>query len=103
MLKETKYFEMKLWHRMKLTAFSRQKFSLISKDAIKGKEIPMEDISLNDNLIIKGNNLLSLYTLKEKYQDKIKLIYSEKFSCNSNQRQLLFLMATGSGKTLMMA
>ncbi|CAG8558226.1 332_t:CDS:2, partial [Ambispora leptoticha] len=40
-----------------------------------GKEVPMTDISLNDNLIIKGNNLLSLYSLKERYQGKIKLIY----------------------------
>jgi adenine-specific DNA-methyltransferase len=40
-----------------------------------GKEALMTDISLNDNLIIKGNNLLSLYSLKEKYQGKIKLIY----------------------------
>lgn len=29
----------------------------------------------NDNLIIKGNNLLALHTLKEKYIGKIKLIY----------------------------
>ncbi|MEO1780742.1 site-specific DNA-methyltransferase [Enterococcus diestrammenae] len=28
-----------------------------------------------DNLIIKGNNLLALHTLKEKYSDKVKLIY----------------------------
>jgi len=35
----------------------------------------MENISLHDNLIIKGNNLLSLYSLKERYQNKIKLIY----------------------------
>ncbi len=28
-----------------------------------------------DNLIIKGNNLLALYTLKEKYSGKVKLIY----------------------------
>ncbi|CAI2168859.1 6468_t:CDS:2, partial [Funneliformis geosporum] len=40
-----------------------------------GKEVLMTDISLNDNLIIKGNNLLSLYSLKERYQGKIKLIY----------------------------
>lgn len=29
----------------------------------------------NDNLIIKGNNLLALHTIKEKYAGKIKLIY----------------------------
>ena len=28
-----------------------------------------------DNLIIKGNNLIALYTLKEKYSGKVKLIY----------------------------
>src|SRR5699024_12158141 len=29
----------------------------------------------NDNLIMKGNNLLALHTLKEKYAGKVKLIY----------------------------
>ncbi|MED4475370.1 MULTISPECIES: DNA methyltransferase [Bacillaceae] len=28
-----------------------------------------------DNLIIKGNNLIALYTLKERFKDKIKFIY----------------------------
>lgn len=32
-------------------------------------------ISKNDNLIIKGNNLLALHTLKEKYHGQVKLIY----------------------------
>ncbi|CAJ0649496.1 15720_t:CDS:2 [Entrophospora sp. SA101] len=41
----------------------------------KGEKVSMDNISPNDNLIIKGNNLLSLYSLKEKYQNKIKLIY----------------------------
>src|SRR5699024_838386 len=31
--------------------------------------------SEDDNLIIKGNNLLALHTLKEKYAGKVKLIY----------------------------
>src|SRR5699024_8701063 len=29
----------------------------------------------DDNLIMKGNNLLALHTLKDKYAGKIKLIY----------------------------
>src|SRR5690554_3370383 len=29
----------------------------------------------NDNLIIKGNNLLALHTIKERYAGKVKLIY----------------------------
>lgn len=33
------------------------------------------DISINDNLIIKGNNLIALHTLKKVYKGKIKLIY----------------------------
>lgn len=28
----------------------------------------------DDNLIIKGNNLLALYTLKERYEGRIKLV-----------------------------
>jgi adenine-specific DNA-methyltransferase len=42
-----------------------------------GKEVETNDISLNDNLIIKGNNLLFLHSLKKSknYQGKIKLIY----------------------------
>src|SRR5699024_6501954 len=28
-----------------------------------------------DNLIIKGNNLIALHTLKERYENKVKLIY----------------------------
>src|SRR5690625_1537220 len=50
----------------------------------------------DDNLIIKGNNLLALHTLKEKYRGKVKFIYidppylfeakksSDAFSYNSN-------------------
>ncbi len=32
-------------------------------------------LSKEDNLILKGNNLLALHTLKEKYPQKIKLVY----------------------------
>ena len=33
------------------------------------------DVTLKDNLIIKGNNLLALHSLKQTYRGKIKLIY----------------------------
>ena len=36
---------------------------------------PVAELSLNDNLIIKGNNLLALHTLKKVYAGKVKLIY----------------------------
>lgn len=35
----------------------------------------VEDISIEDNLIIKGNNLLALHSLRRKYAGKVKLIY----------------------------
>ena len=34
-----------------------------------------ENGTIRENLIIKGNNLLALYSLKEQFQNKIKLIY----------------------------
>jgi len=33
------------------------------------------DISEDDNLLIKGNNLLALHSLKSRYAGKVKLIY----------------------------
>jgi len=35
----------------------------------------VDSFSKDDNLIMKGNNLLALHTLKEKYAGKVKLIY----------------------------
>lgn len=35
----------------------------------------VDSISMDDNLIIKGNNLLALHSLKRKYAGKVKLIY----------------------------
>ncbi len=40
----------------------------------EGESIP-KDVSMEDNYIINGNNLLSLYSLKKSYIGKIKLIY----------------------------
>ncbi|GFO73343.1 adenine-specific DNA-methyltransferase [Bathymodiolus japonicus methanotrophic gill symbiont] len=41
----------------------------------KNGEHTVDAISLDDNLIIKGNNLLALHSLKKQYAGKIKLIY----------------------------
>ena len=38
-------------------------------------EHEVNSISMDDNLIIKGNNLLALHSLKKKYGGKVKLIY----------------------------
>src|SRR5699024_6893159 len=35
----------------------------------------IDDFTDKDNLIIKGNNLVALYSLKERYENKIKMIY----------------------------
>lgn len=41
----------------------------------KDGEHPVESISDSDNLLIKGNNLLVLYSLLKRFRGKIKLIY----------------------------
>lgn len=41
----------------------------------KGKKVEVVEVTNGDNILIKGNNLLSLHTLKNKYKNKIKLIY----------------------------
>ena len=40
-----------------------------------GQAKPVEKVSENDNLLIKGNNLLALHSLKVRYTGKVKLIY----------------------------
>ena len=55
-------------------------------------EHEVDSISMEDNLIIKGNNLLALHSLKTKYAGKVKLIYidppyntgSDSFGYNDN-------------------
>lgn len=41
----------------------------------KDGEHEVDNISLDDNLIVKGNNLLALHSLKKKYSGQVKLIY----------------------------
>lgn len=40
-----------------------------------GMPKPVGQIGMDDNLLIKGNNLLALHTLKARYAGKVKLIY----------------------------
>lgn len=64
-------------------------FSNFKRYDVEG-EHEVGHLSINDNLIINGNNLLALYSLKEKFAGKIKLIYidppyntgSDEFSYN---------------------
>lgn len=41
----------------------------------KTGEHPIKEITDQDNLIIKGNNLLALHSLKKRYRGQVKLIY----------------------------
>src|SRR5699024_7284597 len=41
----------------------------------KNGEHDIDDFTDKDNLIIKGNNLIALNSLKERYENKIKMIY----------------------------
>ncbi|WP_460484389.1 DNA methyltransferase, partial [Escherichia coli] len=38
-------------------------------------EHEVEELSDTDNLIIKGNNLIALHSLKKRFAGKVKLIY----------------------------
>ena len=49
--------------------------SIDAKGSRELKEFKRQDGRINDNLIIKGNNLLALYSLKEQFAGKVKLIY----------------------------
>jgi adenine-specific DNA-methyltransferase len=72
-------------------------FSNIKKHTINGEESITsferdEKGTIKDNLIIKGNNLLALHTLKSEFAGKVKLIYidppyntgSDSFAYNDN-------------------
>ena len=48
-----------------------------AKAAEKGKASKVTEIKDTDNLVVKGNNLLSLHCLKNRYRGKVKLIYSD--------------------------
>jgi len=65
----------------------------------KDGEHKVEDIEEDDNLIIKGNNLLALHSLKKKYAGKVKLIYidppyntgNDSFGYNDNFNHSIWL------------
>ena len=51
-----------------------------------GEHLNPKDISRNDNLIIKGNNLLALHSLKKCLAGKVKLIYIDPPYNRGNER-----------------
>lgn len=46
-----------------------------NRDAKLNKQRGLPEDTITDNLIIKGNNLLALHSLKEEFKGKVKLIY----------------------------
>lgn len=64
----------------------------LNRDAEINKKRGLSEDTITDNLVIKGNNLLALHSLKEEFAGKVKLIYidppyntgSDSFSYNDN-------------------
>lgn len=62
------------------------------RDAELNRKRGLSEDTITDNLIIKGNNLLALHSLKEEFEGKVKLIYidvpyntgSDEFKYNDN-------------------
>ncbi|MGB7498706.1 MAG: DNA methyltransferase, partial [Moheibacter sp.] len=52
-----------------------QSFSGFNRDAEINKKRGLPENTITDNLIIKGNNLLALHSLKKEFAGKVKLIY----------------------------
>lgn len=70
-----------------------------TRDAELNKKRGLPDDTITDNLVIKGNNLLALHSLAEKFVGKVKLIYidppyntgSDSFRYNDNFTQSTWL------------
>ena len=62
----TRLFEPKV-----LTGWERWDAQAVTANKAK----PVKEVSEDDNLLIKGNNLLALHSLKVRYAGKVKLIY----------------------------
>ena len=52
-----------------------QAFKNFTRDAEINRKRELPDDTITDNLIIKGNNLLALHSIKKEFAGKIKLIY----------------------------
>jgi len=53
----------------------KQEFKIFTRDAELNRKRGLSEDTITDNLIIKGNNLLALYSLKKEFAGKVKLIY----------------------------
>ncbi|CVD85304.1 site-specific DNA-methyltransferase [Serratia marcescens] len=55
--------------------FSPKVFSGVKKYDANGVHTPLSNFIKKENFIIKGNNLIALHSIKEKYAGEIKVIY----------------------------
>lgn len=55
--------------------FDRKIFQNAKEFGLVAKPVQADSWTETDNLIIKGNNLLVLHTLQQRYENKVKLIY----------------------------
>ncbi len=77
------------------------KFTGFTRDAELNRKRGLPEDTITDNLIIKGNNLLALHSLKKEFAGKVKLIYidppyntggaSDSFTYNNNFKHSTWL------------
>lgn len=72
----TQLFEPKvLTNAKRYTAKGEKPLDKFTRDAEVNRKRGLPEDTITDNLIIKGNNLLALHSLKEEFAGKVKLIY----------------------------
>ncbi|HAQ36913.1 MAG TPA: site-specific DNA-methyltransferase [Saprospirales bacterium] len=72
----TQLFEPKvLTNAKRYTAKGEKPLDKFTRDAELNRKRGLPEDTITDNLIIKGNNLLALHSLKEEFAGKVKLIY----------------------------
>ena len=64
-----------LTNTQRYTEHGRQPLTEFTRDANINEQRGSSADTITDNLIIKGNNLLALHTLREQFAHKVKLIY----------------------------
>ena len=81
------------WKRYKtITKTKQESGMLLPTETFEAEQTPCDELKPTDNLIIKGNNLVVLHSLKQRFAGKVKLIYidppyntgSDSFKYNDN-------------------
>ncbi len=72
---DQKYFGVKSWHQDEVDRLLEPKVLVDFKRISKNGEKKISEIKSKDNLVIRGNNLLALHSLKSNFSGQINLIY----------------------------